>query len=517
MSSPTSETEEDVGLHSLKRDGSIISRTAYGTGWIIGWRMANRAIGFLSTLFLAHLLAPSDFGVVAMAMSFMYGLRTLSELGTENAIIRDEKHDRAVYDTGFTINVIRGVFVAIMLCFLAVPGGIFFHSPHLTSVVLIAAVVSLLNGFENIGIVDFRRFMAFEFEFKLNIVPRVVSATTAITLAFIMHNYWALIIAIVVNQLLTLALSYRLHPYRPRLTLSAWRRIASYSTLLWLVNLIRLASEFGTKSVIGRLSGMGAVGTFELGTELATLPSNELVAPLSRALFPGFAEIRHDNARLAKMLLRIVGVLTLVTLPAGIGVSMVATPLVNLFFGSRWVDAIPLIQILAISSSFTALGTVSGSIFWVQGWLKSVIVLNTALMIMQLVLLILLMPKLGFIGVAIAVASGTLAQQLMLIGLAMIRLEIKIGSVLTRIWRSIVGTSGMAGILSLSHLAWSSPATPLSIQNSALHLFLMVLGGATIYAAIIYLLWIISGKPEGPESEILGLLKPLFQRVLQKK
>jgi lipopolysaccharide exporter len=504
---------EDVGLHRLKRPGSVMSRTAYGTGWVIGWRLATRALGLISTLVLVRLLAPSDFGIVTLAMSFVSGLNQISELGTENAIIRADTHDRTLYDTGFTINVIRGTFVALMLLLLAVPASHFFHSPHFKQVVMVAAAVSFLNGFENIGIVDFRRFIAFDQEFRLKIIPRIVSVATAITLAFVLRDFWALIIAILVNQVLTLILSYWMHPYRPRFTLAAWKNIASYSTMLWVNNLAGLLNNLGTRSLIGKLSGIGAVGIYEVGLEIASLPSTELVGPLTRSAFAGFAEIRKSGNSGAEMLVRIVGIMTLITLPAGVGLSLIATPLVEVAFGHQWIGAIPILQILGVALALTTFSQVSSTVFAVHAWLKAMIKINVALAVIQLSLLIALLPSHGLLGAAIAIAITQVAAQAVFFYVAIRRLEIRIREIILQIWRSVLACTIMVVTLVAFGRGWTSPTlVSASSASVGLQLAETVLLGAAIYVASVSLLWLLTGRPRGPESDLLAQILQIFKR-----
>src|ERR1700754_25900 len=92
--------------------GTLLEKTAGGAGWTIGWRAATRALGFLSTLVLARLLVPADFGLVALAMSVARAIDIVADLGVQDALIRITAPTRRTYDTAFTINVIRGFITA---------------------------------------------------------------------------------------------------------------------------------------------------------------------------------------------------------------------------------------------------------------------------------------------------------------------------------------------------------------------------------------------------------------------
>src|SRR5688572_11834610 len=100
-SSPPAMTEAD----EKRVVGSLSLRAAKGAGWVIAWRIATRNIGLLSILILARLLTPDDFGLVAIATGFIAAVDALSALGVQDALVREAKLDRELYDTAFTMNV----------------------------------------------------------------------------------------------------------------------------------------------------------------------------------------------------------------------------------------------------------------------------------------------------------------------------------------------------------------------------------------------------------------------------
>lgn len=500
---PDVQRTQDAGLQSLKRPGSIMRRTAKGAGWAIFWRLANRALGLASTLVLVRLLSPADFGVVTLAMSFAEGLLTLGELGIESAIIRDDMPDRVLYDTGFTINVLRGLGVAGIILVIAYPAAHFFHNPHFVTAIVFAAAVNAVGAFENIGVVDFRRFLVFEQEFRLKIIPRIVSVVVAITLAFVFRSFVALLFAILLGRCVGTWLSYRMHPYRPRFTLAGWNRIASYSTLLWLSNISRLLQGLSVNVAVGRIIGTGAVGIYGVGAEIAGLPSSELVAPLTRAAFPGFAEARSTAEGQGQMLLRLVGVMAMLTLPAAVGLSLIADPLVRLAFGNRWLAAVPIVQIAGVAEAFTIFGLVSRTLFAVQAWTKAIFKVSVAVLGAQIVLLIVLLPRYGLVGAVLASAMPGTVGQFIYFAMAAHRLSLSMRLIAACLWRSVIACMSMSWFLFASGLAWNDAGGLDSIL--AIHLLKTISLGAGIYVVTLLGLWYAAGRPIGPESDVLSL------------
>jgi O-antigen/teichoic acid export membrane protein len=510
-SAPDPSPSSDAGLASLAGKGSILSRTARGAGWVVGWRFSTRFIGLFSTLILVRLLTPADFGIVALATSFAQGFSQLCEAGVEAAIIRDTNPDRALYDTGFTINLIRGLGVALVLLIAAFPIAVIFHNPHLAPVLLAVAAISAIGSMENIGVVDFRRFIAFDREFILKIIPRIAQTAIAITLSLLFRSYWALIVALLVNQTLTTLMTYRLHPYRPRLSLVAWRRIAHYSAWTWVNNLVNLLNSNGTNFIIGKVFGVGAVGIYGLGNEIAGLPNTELVGPLCRAAFSGFAEARAGGDNGASLLLRLLALMMIIALPAGLGLSLTAYPIVQLGFGKNWIGAVPLLQIIGVANALSIFSMISGVVFRVQAWMKALFKLAVALTLLRLGLIILLMPHYGLRGAAIAIAITDIIDQLAFLAVTIHRLELSLATLFARVWRSLAAAAIMTALLVALHLGWSDH--PGTNHQQAVRLGLAILIGVTSYSATVGILWFLAGRPDGGERDLAHFAHSALQRM----
>jgi O-antigen/teichoic acid export membrane protein len=506
MSEPTT----DAGLRSLAREGSVLSRTARGAGWIVGWRFVNRALGLISTLILVRLLAPSAFGIVALSMNLMQSIASLSEAGIEGAIIRNENPDRELYDTGFTINAIRGLLTGVVVAALAIPIARFFDNPDMVDVLYVVAIGSTISALENIGVVDFRRFIAFDKEFQYKLFPRLLSVASGIGLAFWLRDYWALVFAILINQIATVIISYLIHPYRPRFTLSGWRRISGYSVMIWLITLVGVAQGAASNVVIGRVSGTGDVGIYGVGAEVAGLPSSELIGPLCRAAFSGFSVAKQDGDNGAAMMLRLLGLMALITVPAGFGLSLIAYPIVKLGFGKEWLGAVPILEIFGVATTVTIFGSIASTLFAVQAWLKASLKLNVALMILRLALLLALVPRYGLIGAAIAVSIVDVVSQIVYFLVMTRRLHVGVAAIFARIWRTLIGTAVMTAILLITHLGWGNWAGKDPVL--ALHMTGAIALGAASYAVTVMLLWLASGRPDGAEADLLLTIQRFRRR-----
>ena len=506
---------EDAGLASLARPGSILQRTAHGAAWVIGWRMATRLLGVLNTLVLVRLLAPTDFGLVALGYGFVGGLDTLCTVGVEEAIIRDDRPDRDLYDTGFTINLLRSLGMAAVLAAASGTIASFLGDRRLEAVVIVFAAVTALTGLTNIGVIDFRRYIAFDREFLLQIVPRVLSIAVAIAAAATWRSYWALVAGIASANLSGVVFSYWMHPYRPRLTLCAWRRLAGFSLWVWVLGLIRTLRAQAPNLIVGRLAGAASVGFLTVGNELASLPFTELVSPLSRALFSGFTAARQSDEDRGAAFLRVLGAMALLALPAGVGISLVAFPLVKLAFGPAWMQAVPLVEVLGVAGTMMLFGSVSSTLFAVHAWMGPMARISGTTTVACVLLLLALVPRFGLLGAAIAIAITDAFNQAIYLMATLRRLSLRPSELFVRVWRTLVATAAMA--LSLVWLGFGWTTVPGGKLVLAVHLFCAVMLGVGTYFSVLLVAWFTSGRPAGAETDLLAVGGRMLTNFLPRR
>ncbi len=494
----------------LELETNVLRRTAAGAGWTVGWRMATRLLGLLNTLILTRLLLPSDFGLVALGSSFVVSLDAMSALGIEDALVRERAPDRELYDTAFTLNLIRSGLTATMLAVAALPTAAFFREPRLADVLLSLALGTVATGMTNIGIVDFRRTLSFHREFRLLIAPRLAGVLMTVIVALLARSYWALIAGILTGRSLTVILSYVMHPYRPRLTLRAWRHLAGFSIWTWALSIATLVRDRADGFLIGWSLDATQVGIYSIGTEIADLPTTELVAPLGRACFSGFAAARHAGEDSGQTYLRVVAVVALLTFPLGIGISLLADPMVRLAFGSKWVEAIFVIQIAALFCSMTVFGQISNVLFGAHAMLRSLFTITVSGMSLRVLLLVFLVPRMGIIGAVFAAGIPMLCEYTIYVAVTMRRFNLLYSDLWQRVWRPLVAAIAMAGCLHALGLGWVS--TSGDTASLAYGIIIAAGFGVGLYISTIVALWFAVACPVGAETDVLLFAAKILNR-----
>jgi O-antigen/teichoic acid export membrane protein len=489
-------------------EDSLLAKTAKGAGWVIGFRLSTRVLGLVSTLILVRLLLPGDFGLIALASSFAQTVDAVANLSVHEAIVRERAPDRAMYDTAFTMSLIRGLITAGVVAGASWPVALFFREPRLAAVLLALAASSLIGAVENIATADFMRTMAFRKEFQLWTLPRVLQVVGTISFALIWPSYWALVFGIVFGRVIRTAMSYAMYPFLPRLTLTAWRRIIGFTGWSWAIYMVGMVRDRTDTMLVGRFFSSTRVGIYALGNEIAALPTSELIDPLTRACFPSFSQQHHAGQNVGQTYLRLLAASALFVLPAGMGIALVADPLVKLAFGPLWLEAVPVIQILGISASIAAIGSLSMTLFSACNMLRSTFTIMAVATVPRIVLMVIFLPGGTLVTAATLSALLGVAEQMAYITLTVRRFDVPLRDLLRAVWRSVLGTLVMAAALIWLGLGFAPAADAFTR-----HLLTDSTVGAAIYGTVVILAWIAAGRPDGPERDVLTVLHSIGRKL----
>ena len=298
VDSATTSAAPAIGTPGIGRE------MAKGTGWTILTRVGVQAIGFVSTIILARLLVPADFGLVTLAGTFSAALAVISEFSLDVVLIQNQQATREHYDTAWTFSVCRNFILAICLVVAAPWMAATLGDARIEAIVRWLAVALAIGGFYNIGIVNFRKELAFHKDLAFNVVQKLVSFAITVPLAFAWRDYWALVAGIVGGSFGQFVLSYLFHSYRPRFSLARWREIMHFSKWLVVNNVVLFLYGRSDTFVIGKMAGVQSVGIYGIAFEIANLTSSNFLAPLRRAIFPAYAKVSNDRESLREGLRR---------------------------------------------------------------------------------------------------------------------------------------------------------------------------------------------------------------------
>lgn len=487
---------------------NVGQKVATGSVWTLLFKLTERSLGIISTIILARLLVPADFGLVAMAMAVVAILELFSNFNFDVVLIREVAVERRHYDTAWTFGLVIAASIALILVMIAPAMASFYSEPRLQVVICVLGIAALVQGLENIGVVAFRREMEFHKDFLFLIGKKLTGFSVTIPLAFIFRSYWALVAGIIASRVAGIALSYYAHPYRPRISLAARKELFHFSKWLLSNNVANFGRERSPDFVVGRIAGSHSLGLYNIAQEIATLPTSELVAPVNRAAYPAYARLAHDLGKLRYTYLQVVSMVALVALPAAAGLGLTAELFVPILLGSKWLDAANLIEILALGGAISALQSSSWPVFIALGKPRTLTYLGLGSLAVMLPLLVALTSWRGAEGAAIAYLVTMSFMVLVTYTLLLRDLALSLGELLRVFWRPLIAIVWMAAVVLGLEAQWTEPA---GITAQALHLGITIAAGAATYGTAVVMLWLLSGKPDGAERIVIDKLWPMVR------
>jgi len=473
---------------------------------MIGMRWAIRCAGLVSTVILARVLTPQDFGLVAMS-SMVHGLLMIcSEMGVSQLLLRSGETDRQAYDTAWTIGLIQAAVLALLMALAAYPAALYFSEPRLVDVMQVVAAGSILNGLSNIGVVMFRRDLEFKKDFILGFCAKVVTVIPTVALAVYLQSYWALVIGPIIGDVIGVAISYAMHPFRPRLCLKDWRRFVAYSIWIAPSNIALFLTKKADVFIVGYFASTSQLGIYNVASELSRMATAEVVTPISRAIFPNYAKLKDDLKALSAAFLLVMRTTCIIGFSFGFGIAAVANDLVYLVLGDQWGFAAALITWLGIGGAFVAISIIlSGHILIVRGQERMMLVMNL-IKLMALGGVLLVAARSGDI-VTIAIAGTvvlgviTLACALYLPRILPISAVRLLREVLSNFFIGLI----MFIVVRSLHLE--------QIEWRVVRLLMDVGVGATVFVTLLGMEWNLAGRPDGPEKRILNLIGIFLRRL----
>jgi lipopolysaccharide exporter len=378
-------------------------------------------------------------------------------------------------------------------------------------VVVTLGACSALQGFENVGVVNFRRELQFDKEFRYLLTKKLAGFIITVPLAFWLRNYWALVFGILATRAVVLVYSYIAHPFRPRLSLKAAPDLMHFSKWLMTLNLLGFLRERSADFIVGRLASSSALGTFSVAAQIASMPSTELVAPINRAILPAYVKLAHDKAALGEQYLSVMSMISLVAVPAVAGVAATAPFVVLLVLGPTWRAAIPALEILAFFGITQVLQTNAYSAFLALGKPQVFAKINTVHVVVLLSCLLLLVPRYGMIGAAWAYLLESVIVLPVNFGMITYFLGVRPFAFVTSVWRPLIAAAVMyAGV------RWLRPADAETLTSSVQAIAPLAKGvavGVVIYLVTVLGLWVGSGKPGGAETWLINEVRTIYGKV----
>jgi lipopolysaccharide exporter len=393
---------------SLKAEPDLYRRSVEGGAWVMGIRISVQTLAFIKTFIFANFLIVQDLGLMAVAVMLMDILVTFSETGLQQKLIQEKGDIRGFLDTAWTVKIIRGLLLSTLM-FAAAPLAASLKVPPEKVALTIALIrvigfTFILSALENIGVVMFRKDLDFRQVSLLKIPPVLTDILVSIAIVLFSRSVWGFVIGRLCGNIVAVALSYVLSPYRPRLAFD-WQKFKTMWTFgRWVfgITILNFLVSEGDDFFIWGYLGITQLALYRYAFRFSNMPATEITNTFSQVFFPAFSKIQNDIPRLREAYLKILTVISVLAFPVSGLVFILGPDFVRLFLKADLHPMIPALQVLAFKGLFRSLGATRGPLFLAMGKPKMQWVFHCIRLVTLAALIYPLTRAWGIVGTSLA-------------------------------------------------------------------------------------------------------------------
>ena len=351
-------------------------QAATGLKWSGASQASRQGVQLLTTLMLARLLAPGDFGLLGMAMVIIGFTMLFRDLGTTAAVIQRKELSDELLSSVFWLNFSFGVIFTAVIYFAAPLVAQFYKEPRLIPILRWLAPSFFFASAGMLQLTLLERELRFSKLAKIEIISVCAGSATGISLALRGYGVYSLVFQSLVNLFLNSVLLWLTTSWRPRLVFRWWvvKEIGGYSLNLTGFSIINYFARTIDLLLVGRYLGTDALGYYYFAYRLMLFPLQNISTMIGRVVFPVYAKLQDYEDRFQRAFLKTSSSVALVTFPLMLGMLAVARPFINAV-RPEWQPVIPLIKLLvpacmvaAIVSNVASIYKAKGRTDWMFRW-----------------------------------------------------------------------------------------------------------------------------------------------------
>ena len=386
---------------------SLKEKSGFALFWNFIDKGGQQIIQFIFLMMLVRMLDVADFGLIALLAIFTVIANLLQESGFSAALIRKKDADESDYSSVFYFNIAVSLFIYGLLYFFAPLIATYFNKPILTDLARVIFLSFVFNAFGIIQNVHLQRRMDFRNNAKITFIAGLISGLVAITVAYLGYGVWSLVIQLVVQAFTRSLLLWVVIKWKPSslFNINKLKGMMSYSVKLLLTSIFNQAAAYTYPLVIGKYFSITQVGYYGQASKLNTIPQSIIADSLQGVTYPLLTKLENAE-RMQRVFRKIVRISSFICFPVALLLIIAAKPIVEIAFTEKFLESIPILQILAVSGAIYPLYTLSSALLKALG--KSGLLLKTEMIRNSILIVsVFISFRFGILGLA---AGFTLTQ-----------------------------------------------------------------------------------------------------------
>lgn len=349
--------------------GDLRRRSIHGGTVTLASQLIKFGIRFISTIVLARLLTPNDYGLVGMVTAIIIFITMAKDLGLSMATVQKDNISHEQVSSMFWINVLLGIGFTIIVLLLAPLISRFYNEPRLVGITMMLSVGFFFAGLTVQHQALLRRQMQYIRLSIMEISAMFLASTLAIAFALSGAGYWSIVALQILNSLFIALGAWLLCGWRPgafriRTGISSMLAFGSFLTGF---NLLNYFSRNLDNILIGKVWGTVQLGHYSKAYEILLLPINQINMPITTVAVPALSRLQDEPDRYRRYYTKAVRIVSYLTFPFILFLGVIAEDLILVLLGEQWGQAGRLFKVLAFAALFQPLMSTSSWIYISMG------------------------------------------------------------------------------------------------------------------------------------------------------
>ncbi|MDH7603031.1 MAG: lipopolysaccharide biosynthesis protein [Armatimonadota bacterium] len=376
-----------------------------GGVWAVISYVFTKAAGFASSIVLARLLLPQDYGLIGMTSTVLGAAQVIGNLGIGSALVHKRGNVDEHANTMWWLDMLLGLFLFSVANLLSPVAVSYYREPKLRWLILAASTNFLINPIGGAMGVLLRRDLQFKAVQRAAIVMTCVGSVLSIIFALCGARVWSFVYPYIIANLVQVAILWRLCPFRPRLKVK-WglaRELVSFGWKLSLSSVFLYINENVGYILLGSLMGGTKLGLYVFACNLGTWIVQNVWVPISSIVFPTFSALQEEPEHARRMFMKLLGLVAFIGLPI-VSMQWSLAPLyIGSIYSTKWLDSVTAFRFIALYGMVRAVCSPTLSLIAAMGRPDVNLKLNAAACPM-LVSAVFIGSRYGINGVAAATA-----------------------------------------------------------------------------------------------------------------
>jgi len=348
---------------------SLKQKTLKGASWSFVEQVFTRGVNFLIGIILARLLSPTDYGLVGMMGIFIAVAQLFVDGGLASALIRTKNPSDADFSTVYIVNLTLSLVFYCILFFSAPLIANFYEEPLLKPLLRAVALILVICSLSSIHGTLLTIRVDFKTKTIISLASSILSGGLGIYCAYKGMGAWALVAQSVASATVVTVLTLIFVHWMPRMVFSkeSFKRLFSYSSKLLAASVISTVYDNAYPSVIGKRFGSADTGLFTRAGQFPGMANSTVTSALNRVAFPVLSQIQDDNERLLNVYEKYIQLSCFLIFPMLLWLCGSARPLVSFLLTDKWLECVPLMQILCFGLLANGITTINLNLLYVKG------------------------------------------------------------------------------------------------------------------------------------------------------